>query len=188
MTPPAPDNSAVPRAGGGCSRPDYGWLATVSGVRRENLRVARGLVLLGFLLVGVSDVPLLLSYLGSAPLDQTLFWIFTGLGFAVLGCASWAWLSALSRDHGDAAGLCRVLRLFASACGLLGLAYLTGVREIVRLHGMQEHFGLRTLALNDGLSILGFALASLGFWLAGGAVRPGPPVPVESYEAAPTAR
>ncbi len=128
----------------------------------------------------------MLTYGSISTTDQDFFWVVTAVGFAVLAWASWAWLSALTKQRGDVSRMRPVLRLFALACLLLGIAYLGLINEVVHIYRQGHHYGLRYEAISDFLSILGFCLAALGFWTAAGLVEAGSSLAAESREVEPT--
>ena len=152
-------------------------------MRPTALRVQRVLVSVGFLLVGVSGL-LLLGFQSRSPNDQYFYWIVTAIGYGVLAWACWAWLAALSKRPDGASGTLRALRLVALACLLLGIAYLGLIHELIQLH--RYHVGgIRDLGLSDLLSLLGFCMASLGFWTTASAS--GAQASVDTREVEPTA-
>lgn len=155
------------------------------------LGLQRVLVCLGFVMVGVGNLPLL-TLASPSSNDEFFYLIVSAIGYAVLAWASWAWLTALSKRQDGASGMRRVLRLFALACLLLGIAYLGLIDEVVHSYLQPSHFGLRAVAISDFLSILGFCLAALGFWTVANVVESGPSPSqnetVESAEVEPTVR
>ena len=60
----------------------------------------------------------------------------------------------------------RVLRLVALACLVLGIAYMGLVNELVEVHRQLDHAQLRRQLVIYGLPLLGYCIASLGFWTA----------------------
>jgi hypothetical protein len=138
-------------------------------VGSTTLRPQRALVSLGFVLVGVGGLPLL-AYGSVSPGDQDFYWIVTAIGYGVLAWASSSWLAALTKRQVGVTGMRRVLRLFALACLLLGVAYLGFINEVIELHRHHDH-GIRYQAASDALSLFGFGLAALGFWTSASAVE-----------------
>jgi hypothetical protein len=122
------------------------------------------LVSIGFTLVGVG-VLLLLGFGSTSPSNQNFYWIATAVGFALLGLAFGAWLKTLSTTQADPR-MRMVFRLFALACLVLGVAYVGLVNELIQLHRQAHHWGLRWQAISDALSMGGFLLAGVGFWIA----------------------
>lgn len=125
----------------------------------------RVLVLLGFLLVAGGHLPPL-GFVSFSPHSYDFYWIVSAVGYVLLGCASWAWLSALTRTTSGGTGMRSVLRLVALACLVLGVAYGGLINEVIELHRRLQHTGLRPQLLTYGLSLAGFCVAALGFWTA----------------------
>jgi len=90
--------------------------------------------------------------------------------------------------RGDLSGMRRVLRLFALACLLLGVAYLGFVNELIHIYRQPVHFGLRYEVISDSLYIVGFCLAAFGFWTAASVVETGASLSVQSPEEEPSTR
>ncbi len=67
----------------------------------------------------------------------------------------------------------RVLRLVALACLVLGIAYGGLINEFIELQRHIQHGGLRRQLLSYGLTLLGFCIASLGFWTAASVMEAG---------------
>jgi uncharacterized membrane protein YbhN (UPF0104 family) len=130
------------------------------GLGRSGL--ARFLVGLGFTLVGVGN----LVWVGldsPSPSSANFFWIVTAVGFVLLGVALWAWLKTLSTAESTDPRMRIVLRLCASACLVLGIAYLGLVNELIQLDRRGFHSGVRRQAVSYALSLGGFCLAAVGF-------------------------
>lgn len=125
--------------------------------------VQRVLVLLGFLLVAGGQLAPL-GFVSFSPHSYDFFWIVSAVGYVLLGSASWVWLTALSRTREGRIGMRWVLRLVALACLVLGIAYIGLINEVIELHRQLHHAGLRRQLLSYGLPLLGFCIASLGFW------------------------
>jgi hypothetical protein len=133
------------------------------GIGRSGL--ARLLVGVGFFLVGIGN----LAWVGldsPSPSSEDFFWIGTAVGFVLLGVAFWAWLKTLSATENADPRMRMVLRLFAIACLVLGVAYLGLVNELLQLHRKGFHAGLRRQAVSYALSLGGFCGAAVGFWMA----------------------
>ena len=111
------------------------------GMKSSKPDLQRVLVLLGFLLVAGANYLRLGSLL--SPPGYAFFWIVSAVGYVLLGWASWAWLTALSRTREGRTGMRWVLRLVALACLVLGVAYAGLINEIIDLHRQLHHVGLR---------------------------------------------
>lgn len=90
----------------------------------------------------------------------------TAIGYALFGVASWAWLNNLFKTRNAQPGMRIVLRLVALACLVLGVAYVGLFNELIGLH-RHPHVGLRMQGVSYLLSMIGFCLTALGFWIAG---------------------
>jgi len=99
----------------------------------STLGVQRVLVLLGFLLVAGGQLPLL-GIASFSPHDLDFYLIVSALGYVLLGWASWAWLTALSRTRESRTGMLWVLRVVALACLVLGIAHVGLINELIELH------------------------------------------------------
>jgi len=146
--------------------------------------VQRVLVLLGFLLVAGGQLPPL-GILSFSPHSYHFYLIVSAFGYVLLGWASWAWLTALSRTREGRTGMRWVLRLVALACLVLGIAYVGLINEVIELHRQLHHSGLRRQLLSYGLPLVGFCVAALGFGTAARVSHAGSSV--ESGEMEPTA-
>jgi hypothetical protein len=133
----------------------------------------RVLVLLGFLLVAVGQLAPL-GFVSFSPHSYDFFWIVSALGYVLLGSASWAWLTALSRTREGGIGMRWVLRLVALACLVLGIAYVGLINEVIELHRQLHHAGLRRQLLSYGLPLVGFCVAAFGFGTAASTSEAGP--------------
>jgi hypothetical protein len=133
------------------------------GMRSSVPGVQRVLVLLGFLLVAAGQLPPL-GFVSFSPHNYDFFWIVSAVGYALLGCASWAWLTALSRSREGGTEMHKVLMLVAIACLVLGVAYAGLINEVIELHRQAHHSGLRRELLSYGLPFVGFWWAAAGFW------------------------
>ena len=102
----------------------------------------------------------------SAPGTRSFYWIATAFGYALLGVASWAWLNNLFKTKDGHPGMRLVLWLVALACLVLGVAYLGLFYELIEIH-RHPHVGLRRQGVSYLLSMIGFCLTALGFWIAG---------------------
>jgi hypothetical protein len=95
------------------------------------------------------------------------------LGYAVIACASWAWLKWIETSHVSLAGLATVLRLFA--VGILLLAVSLSVVSYFWTHlAVSLPYNGRTTpvaAASYGLECFGFLLAAIAFWGASSEVR-----------------
>jgi len=126
-------------------------------------------VLVGFLLVGVSNIPLVgPDYFQAA--SQNFYWVATGVGFVLLGVGSWMWLLTLSHRIEGQSELSRVLLVFAVASLVLGIANLGLINEAVDVYRRGFH-AVRHLLLSESLSVFGFAVVALGFWSAARSLR-----------------
>jgi hypothetical protein len=133
------------------------------GVGRSGL--TRAFVSVGFTFVGVGVLPFI-GIASRSPSSQNFYLIATAVGFVLLGVAFWAWLKTWSTSE-DADPRTRIVsRLFAGACLVLGVAYLGLVNEVIQLHRQVPHVGLRRQLVSDVLSLGGFCLAAVGFWMA----------------------
>ena len=65
----------------------------------------------------------------------------------------------------------RVLRLFAAASLLLGLAFLGAINDVFHFNLHERHFGLNAAEVSYLLYLFGFCVAALGFWLTGSVVE-----------------
>src|ERR1700722_9702409 len=101
-----------------------------SGMRSGTPGVQRVLVLLGFILVAGGQLPFL-GIESFSPHDYDFYFIVSAVGYVLLGWASWAWLTALSRTREGRTGMRRVLRLVALACLVLGIAYVGLINELI---------------------------------------------------------
>ncbi|MGD0379710.1 MAG: hypothetical protein ABSC30_06965 [Acidimicrobiales bacterium] len=135
-------------------------------VKPTSLSLAKILVGLGFILVGVGPLPLFLALSSEFPGSENFYWIVTAFGYALLGVASWAWLNNLFKTKDAYPGMRLVLWLVALACLVLGVAYLGLFNELIEAH-RHPHVGLRRQGVSDLLSMIGFCLTALGFWIAG---------------------
>jgi hypothetical protein len=95
------------------------------------------------------------------------------LGYAVIGCASWAWFKWIETSRVSLAGMANVLRLFAVgnlllAVGLSAISYFWTHLAISR-----QYNGRTTpvTAASYGLEFFGFLLAAIAFWGASSEVR-----------------
>ena len=140
-------------------------------MRSTTLRWQKVLVPLGFVLVGFGGL-ILLGYRSVTPGATYTFRIVTSIGYCVLAWASWSWLQTLSRRRDGSLGMRRVLRLFAVACFLLGVAYVGSLNGGIDLYRLPGGIGARGVMASDALSLLGFVLAAVGFWTAGSIVEP----------------
>jgi hypothetical protein len=139
-----------------------------------SMGLAKVLVGLGFVLEGVAPLPLYLALTSANPADRDFYWIASAVGFALLGAASWAWMSRLSRTENRDPGMRLVLWIFAIACLVLGVAYLGFLNELREFYQQAQHPGLRRAVISDSLSLFGFCLAALGFWCAGRTLKSPP--------------
>ena len=135
----------------------------------------RVLVLLGFLLVAGGQLGPL-GFASLSPHDYDFYLIVSAVGYVLLGWASWAWLTALSRTREGRIGMRWVLRLVAVACLVLGVAYVGLINEVIELHRQHHHYGLRRQLVSYGLPLVGFCVAAFGFGTAAGASEAGPSV------------
>jgi hypothetical protein len=139
-------------------------------MKSGTLGVQRVLVLLGFLLVAGGQLPPL-GFASLSPTGYEVFWILSAVGYALLGWASWAWLTALSHTREGRIGMRWVLRLVALACLVLGVAYAGLIDVVIDLQRQLHHVGLRRQLLSYGLSLVGFCVAALGFWTTASVVE-----------------
>jgi len=136
-------------------------------VKPTSASLAKILVGLGFILVGVGPLPLFLGLPSEFPGSENFYWIVTAFGYALLGVASWAWLNYLFKAKNGHPGMRLVLWLVALACLVLGVAYLGLFNELIEIHRRQHHVGLRRQGVSYLLSMIGFCVTALGFWIAG---------------------
>ena len=129
----------------------------------KGLLVQKVLVLVGFFVVAGGQLPLL-NIPGSYAHDMNFYFVASALGFVLLGCAFWAWLTALSHTRVGRTEMRWVLRLVAVACLVLGVANAGFINEIIEIHRQPQHPGLRRQLLAYGLPLVGFCMAALGFW------------------------
>ena len=133
-----------------------------------SLRWQRAGVFGGFVLQGVAPLIVVLGLVSISPGNNYFYWIVTAFGYGMLGFASQAWLFVLSRRTDSLTGMRLVLRLFAVACVVLGVAYLGLLNELrIEHYRFALHFGLRRQVISYSLSMAGSFLAALGFWTAG---------------------
>ena len=140
-----------------------------------SLRVPKALISLGIVLVSAGGLPNL-AFFSLFQSSFDFYWIVTAIGYLVLAWALWVWMSALSEKKTGLIGMRRVFLLFAVACSVLGIAYLGLINELIDLHRQAHDLGLRVQAISDGLCIVGFGMATFGFWSvarAAGAGEPG---------------
>jgi len=136
-------------------------------VKPTSVSLAKILVGLGFILVGVGPIPLFIGLDSVSPRSENFYWIVTAFGYGLLGVASWVWLNNLFKTENGHPGMRLVLRLVAVACLVLGVAYVGLFNELIEIHRRFSHQGLRRQAVSYALSMIGFCLAALGFWIAG---------------------
>ncbi|MGH9919898.1 MAG: hypothetical protein ACRD6W_13670 [Nitrososphaerales archaeon] len=135
-------------------------------MQSNNLGLQKILVLLGFLLVSAGQIPPIGFPSLISQSSEDFYWIVTAIGYALFGCASWAWVGGLSKNTERGAGMRWVLRLVAFACLVLGIAYAGLINEVIELHRQVHHVGLRRMGLSYLLPLLGFCVAAVGFWTA----------------------
>jgi hypothetical protein len=126
--------------------------------------LTRTFVSVGFTLVGVGVLPFI-GIASPSQSSQNFYWIATAVGFVLLGVAFWAWLKIWSTPEADPR-MRIVFRLFAVTCLVLGVAYLGLMNELIHLHRQAPHAGLRRQVVSDVMSLGGFCLAAVGFWMA----------------------
>ena len=108
---------------------------------------------------------------GSKSLYRLAGGIVSAFGYALLGVASWAWLTNLFKAKDGHPGMRLVLSLVALACLVLGVAYLGLLNELIEVH-RHFHIGLRRQGVSYVSSMIGFCLTALGFWIAGRVLSP----------------
>jgi hypothetical protein len=156
-------------------------------VKPTSESLAKLLVGLGFILVGVGPLPLFVGLLSESPRSENFYWIVTAFGYGLLGVASWVWLNTLFKTTNGHPGMRLVLRLVALACLVLGVAYLGLLNELIELH-RHLHVGLRREGVSYLLSMFGFCLTALGFWIAGRVLGSDPGSQSATSKATPFAR
>lgn len=155
-------------------------------MRLTSASLAKTLVGLGFILVGVGPLPLFLGLNSESPRSENFYWIVTAFGYGLLGVASWVWLNNLFKTKNGHPGIRLVLRLVALACLVLGVAYLGLLNELIELH-RRLHVGLRRQGVSYLLSMIGFCFTALGFWIAGRVLGSDPGSQHERSEPTPLA-
>jgi hypothetical protein len=136
-----------------------------------NLRTARYLQLIGFVIValGVTGIEILFaSWFNLDAQAQTVFAATGVLAYGVFAFGTWSWFTSLEAALGNRQGMARPLRIFSVAYLITAVGYMATTFSLGYDNLAHPYEGRRFVAaaVLTGIELLGFCLVTVAYWLA----------------------